>query len=534
MENDKRAPACCHGSHGRARESQNDSSGKGGLSRRDFLESSAVGVAAGAIAAAGFADTALGAPPAANPATAPGSSGNPGNPNPNPGNRPILIKNGVVLTMDPAIGDFTNADVLINGKKIVAVQPNLTSTGAFTIDATNMIVMPGFINTHHHQYQTVFRWVLSNGTYGSGVRPNPNSDYLRDVQGILTPLYKPEDAYAGELVASLGALYQGVTTTIDTSQVSHTPAHSDACIQGLMDSGARAIYAYSSGTPSVNPSAYAFPQDITRLKTQYFSSDDQLVTLFLQAGIDPTLLALARSLSVATIGHNSQSKNVLFAPYAAGLLGPDITYIHCTQLLPGEFTIIAETGGHVSTAGPIEMTMGHGEPVYQKCLDHGFDPSLSTDVEVTFTADSFTQMRTAMCLQRYDLHNRARNGEQNLPPLLTCKQVLGFATVAGAKACQLFNKIGTLTPGKEADIIMLTMNNINVVPVCNAYGAVVTGMDTSNVQHVMVAGQLKKWNGALVGVDLNHVSSLVTASRDRILAQTGWPTSILDTSLPGH
>jgi 5-methylthioadenosine/S-adenosylhomocysteine deaminase len=225
---------------------------------------------------------------------------------------------------------------------------------------------------------------------------------------------------------------------------------------------------------------------------------------------------------------------VLFAANAAGLLGPDITYIHCTQLLPDEFTIIHDTGGHVSIAGPIEMTMGHGEPVYQKCLDHGIQPSLSTDVEVTFTADSFTQMRTAMCLQRMDLHNRARAHEQNLPPLLTCRDVIGWATVAGAKACQLSNKIGTLTSGKEADIIMLTMNNINVVPVCNAYGAVVTGMDTSNVKHVMVAGKLKKWNGELVGVDLDHVASMVTTSRDRILAQTGWPTSILDTSLPGH
>jgi len=499
------------------------------LSRRKFLESSAAGLAAGALATSGLPDVVQAAPPTGNPGNGPG-------PLPNPGDRPILIKGGCVITMDPAIGDFQSADVLVDGKKIIAVQPNLGGqvNGAFTIDAQNMIVMPGFINTHHHQYQSVFRWVISNGTYGSGVRPNPNSDYNRDVQGILTPLYKPDDAYAGELVASLGALYQGVTTTIDTSQVSHTPQHSDACIQALNDSGARAVYAYSNGTPSAGGSAYAFPQDIVRLKNQYFSSDDQLVTLFLQAGIDPTLLALARSINIATCGHNSQSKNVLFTPFAQGLLGPDITYIHCTQLLPDEFKIIADTGGHVSIAGPIEMTMGHGEPVYQKCLDHGITPSLSTDVEVTFTADSFTQMRTAMCLQRMDLHNRARAGEQNLPPLLTCRQAIEFATVAGAKACQLSSKIGTLTPGKEADIIMLTMNNINVVPVCNAYGAVVTGMDTSNVKHVMVAGKLQKWNGELVGVDLNRVARLVTASRDRILAQTGWPTSILDTSLPGH
>jgi cytosine/adenosine deaminase-related metal-dependent hydrolase len=491
-----------------------------------------VGLAAGALATSALPGTGQAAPPADKP-------GNPGNgqgPKPNPGGRRILIKGGCVITMDSTIGDFEKADVLIEGKKIIAIQPNLGDqvNGAFTIDAKNMIVMPGFINTHHHQYQSVFRWVISNGSYGSGVRPNPNSDYNRDVQGILTPLYKPDDAYAGELVSSLGALHQGVTTTIDTSQVSHTPEHSDACIQALKDSGARVVYAYSSGTPSAGGSAYAFPQDIIRLKNQFFSSDDQLVTLFLQAGIDANLLALARSINVGTCGHNSQSKNVLFGPNAAGLLGPDITYIHCTQLLPDEFKIIADTGGHVSIAGPIEMTMGHGKPVYQRCLDHGITPSLSTDVEVTFTADSFSQMRTAMCLQRMDLHDRARAGEQNVPSLLTCRQAIEFATVAGAKACQLSNKVGTLTPGKEADIIMLTMNSINVVPVCNAYGAVVNGMDTSNVKHVMVAGELKKWNGELVGVDLDRVASLVTASRDRILPQTGWPTSILDTSLPGH
>ncbi len=441
----------------------------GGTSRRAFLKSSAVGVLAAALGPGTVVDT----------AAAQGVVRDSG-----PDRR--LLRGGVVLTLDPVVGDFERADVLIEG------------------------------------------------TFGSGVRPNPNSDYNRDIGGVLTPLYRPEDAYAGELVARLGQLSQGVTTTIDMSQVSHTPAHSDACIAALKDSGARSVYAYSSGNAAVGGAAYAFPQDIVRLRSQYFSSDDQLVTLMMNGGINATLLALARSLGVPSIGHFSQSRGVLPGPYSAGLLGPDITYVHCNHMTDEEFQIIADTGGGVSIAGPIEMTMGHGVPPYQQCLDHGFKPSLSVDVEVTMTADSFTQMRTALCLQRMLIHNRARAGEPNLPPLLTCREVIECATIQGARDARLDGKIGTLTPGKEADIIMLRMDDLNVVPVNNAYGAVVTGMDTSNVDTVFVAGRLVKRHGKLVGVNVKRVRELVTASRDYILSRTSWPRSILDTSIPGH
>ena len=157
-------------------------------------------------------------------------------------NHRILLKGGIVLSLDPGVGDFDTGDVLIGGKKILAVGRNLNAT-ASVVDASGMIVMPGFVDTHHHQYETILRGILADGVLGS---PNDGKKtYQGVIQGIFTPVYQPEDAYISELVASLNQLNAGVTTTVDTSQVSHTPAHSDACIAGLKESGRRAVYTYS-------------------------------------------------------------------------------------------------------------------------------------------------------------------------------------------------------------------------------------------------------------------------------------------------
>jgi len=173
--------------------------------------------------------------------------------------RRLLLKGGAVLSLDPQVGDFERGDVLIEGKKILAVGRDLTAT-AFVVDAGGMIVMPGFVDTHHHQYETVLRGILADGVLGS---PGDGKKTYRGViQGVFTPVYQPEDAYVSELVASLNQLNGGVTTTVDTSQVSHTPAHSDACIAGLKESGRRAVYTYS---PGLDP-ASQYPKDLLRLR----------------------------------------------------------------------------------------------------------------------------------------------------------------------------------------------------------------------------------------------------------------------------
>lgn len=333
-------------------------------------------------------------------------------------NRRILLRGGVVLSLDPKVGDFEKADVLVEGKKISALGPNLDAgRSALIVDASDHIVMPGFVDTHHHQYETLLRSILSDGNLG--LTADSPTNYLSTIQGILTPAYRPEDSYISELVASLNQINAGVTTTVDTSQVSHTPAHTDACIAGLKESGRRAVFAYSSGQGP----ASQFPQDLTRLSRQYFSSRDQLLTLALHTGLNADHWKLARSLGAAIVMHLINGD--LQAMKNAGLLGPDTEYIHCTQINEAAWRLIADSGGHVSIAPAIEMQMRHGMPPIQAALDHAIRPSLSVDVECNMTADMFSIMRSAFTLQRALVNQRALAGEKNLPRLLTWPRSAG-------------------------------------------------------------------------------------------------------------
>ena len=432
-------------------------------------------------------------------------------------NRRILLQGGVVLSLDAKVGDFEKADVLIEGKRIAAVGPNLAAAArsALVVNAADRIVMPGFVDTHHHQYETLLRSILADGLLRDG-----SKNYGSVIQGIFTPVYLPQDAYISELVASLNQISAGVTTTVDTSQVSLSPAHSDACIAGLKESGRRAVFAYSAGVGPANQ----YPQDITRLRKQYFSSGDQLLTLALHAALNANHWKLARSVGAPIVSHFISGD--LQPMKNAGLLGPDHEYIHCTQLNEANWKLIADSGGKVSIAPAIEMQMRHGMPPFQTALDHGIRPSLSVDVECNMTADMFSIMRAAFTLQRALANQRAIAGEKNAPRLLTARDTLELATIEGARVAHLDSKIGTLTPGKEADIVMLATDRINVFPMNNAPGTVVTLMDTSNVENVFIAGRVMKWQGRLVGVDLDRIRRTIDTARDGLLARAKYPRNL--------
>jgi len=205
----------------------------------------------------------------------------------------------------------------------------------------------------------------------------------------------------------------------------------------------------------------------------------------------------------------------------AGQFGPDNIFIHMTGMSDLGWKTAADAGAHVSLSVPIEMTMRHGMPPIQKALDLGMLPSLSSDVECTMTADPFTQMRSALTLQRAFVNEAALAGAENLPALLTSRDVIGLATLEGARGLKLDRKTGSLTPGKEADIILLDATAINVAPLNHVPGAVVTLMDRSNVDTVIVAGKIRKWKGRLLDVDLAKLRAELEASRDYIFKAAG-------------
>src|SRR5688572_3797780 len=371
-------------------------------SRRDFLKVSA---------ATGAAATGLHLfdPPAvAANDNAPGDSGRHG--------RRYVIHGGHVMSMDPAVGDFVEADVLVEGKKIVAVGRNLKAGGAAVIDARGKIVMPGFVDTHHHQFETAIRSFLADGLLFNDGQPHGAVNYFQYILGTFAPVYRPEDVYISELFGSLSQLDAGVTTSHDISQIHYTPEHSDAAIKGSADSGRRIVFGYFEGARGDlqgSPPGASYPEDARRIKKQYFSSSDQLMTMFMGGeiylqppGFYTRTWKLGREFGIPIAAHIVGSFGMApeFEAIATGQrevgFGADNLFIHMTGMSDPAWKVVKDAGAGVSLAVPIEMNMRHGTPPILKTMAMGIQPSLSVDVEVTLTADMFTQMRTTMALQR--------------------------------------------------------------------------------------------------------------------------------------
>lgn len=482
-------------------------------SRRDFLKVSMV--AGAAAAATGFFAQ------AAHAQETPQGTGEEG--------RRVLIKGGHVLSMDPAVGNFESADVLLNGRLIEAVGPNLSADGAETIDAAGMIVMPGFVDTHHHQFETALRSFLADGILINDGLPANAINYYEYILQKFSMVYRPQDVHINELFGSLAQLDAGVTTVMDVSQIHHSPEHSDAVVQALKDAGRRSVFGYFEGWGE----KAKYPDDARRLKSTHFASDDQLLTMVMGGEIYipgyEKAWQIGRELGLPVALHVVGTFGM--APTMdqlaqAGQFGPDNIFIHMTGQTELAWKAAADAGAHISLAVPIEMQMRHGMPPIQTALDLGMQPSLSSDVECTMTADPFTQMRSAMTLQRAFINEKALAGEKNLPALLTSHDVIRFATIEGAKGLKLDGKTGSLTLGKEADIVLLDATAINVTPLNHVPGAVVTLMERSNVDSVFVAGKLRKWKGKLLDVDIPKLRGELEASRDYLFEAAGVPRDL--------
>jgi 5-methylthioadenosine/S-adenosylhomocysteine deaminase len=440
-----------------------------------------------------------------------------------------LIKNAAhILTMDPRLGEIRNGDLLIEDSRIADVGVNLGQVDARVIDAGNMIVIPGFIDTHRHTWQALVRNIASDWTL---------AQYFAGIRVVLSPHYTPEDMYLGNLIGALEALDAGITTLLDWSHNNNSPDHADAAIRGLRDAGLRAIFGYGNSAEEWFPVS-DLPtnfDDVRRVQSRYFSSDDQLVTLaFAARGEFATMRQTirdfqeARKLGLRITVHAGSGlwgmNGTLIQLAEQGLLKNDTTYVHCNTLRDEEFKLIGDTGGTASIAPEVELQMGHGFLATLKLLGVGVRPSVSIDVTTSIGGDMFGAMRALLMGTRAVVNANALEERKLVDPLpLMCTDVLQFATIEGARACGLDHKVGSITKGKEADLVLINTDAFNLFPLHNATNAVVEACHVGNVDTVFVAGKIVKEHGRLLGFELRDLRRRTEAAIDGLYSRAGVP-----------
>jgi 5-methylthioadenosine/S-adenosylhomocysteine deaminase len=443
----------------------------------------------------------------------------------------MLLRGGYVITMDPQIGDLPDGDVLIEGDRIAAVQPHITAD-ADVLDVTGRIVIPGFVDTHRHTWEAAIRGCAPNDTL---------DDYFVHILDTFAPVYRAEDVYAANLAGSLECLNAGITTLVDWSHINNTPDHPDAAIQALHETGIRAQYAYGSANTSLadywNESKIAVPaDDVRRVRDTYFSGGSSaggLLTMALATRgpgfcVPEVVRAewdLARELDIPVTVHVAMGRiagrfGMVRQLANMDLLRPGTTYIHCCHLSEEEWHLVAGSGGLVSIAAQVELQMGHGWPPVMKAIAHGLRPGLSIDVVTSLPGDMFTQIRAAFGAERARVHETC--WEQDIPcpgDMLTARQLLEMATINGAAVAGVADRTGSLTPGKQADVVVIDATALSVAPVIDPVAAVTLSADVSNVETVIVAGVSRKRDGRLLA-STGRARELVEASRDHLVAAT--------------
>jgi cytosine/adenosine deaminase-related metal-dependent hydrolase len=446
----------------------------------------------------------------------------------------VLLRGATIVTMDTELGDFAAGDLLIQGTRIEAVGPDLRATAgpdAITADLKGMILMPGMIDGHRHCWQNQFRHLICDAEIG---------EYIATTHGSTALHYRPEDMYAGDLVTFLGAIDSGVTCVLDFSHNSRSREHSDAVFEAYRHSGARAVHV--SAPPNAGSWEEQFPADLPRLRDTYCRGDDPLITV--RMGIDlRRVWPLADLMSYARDNGFAITFDGVMGPPSsaevedigkAGQLGPDVTLVHCTDMSAEAWRLIADSGARVTLAPTSDEQLGlaDGIPPIQQALDSGVRPSLSIDVEISLSSDMFTQMRCVLLTQRMHATQRRYRGDAQAPQFISNRDVLDFATRQGAVDVGRGDLIGSLTPGKQADIVGIRAEDINNLPLNNAIGTIVQGTDTRNVDTVFIGGHLRKWRGELVGTDIGRVRQLAYESRDYLAAQVGFTINPVEPRSP--
>jgi len=444
-----------------------------------------------------------------------------------------IIRDGTVVSLDPNVGQLDEADVLVEDGEIVEVGRGLSAANAEEIDAGDHVVLPGFVDSHIHLAQTQVRGIAGDWSL--------MGEYFDHMLGNITGLYQPEDMYLGGLFGVFEKLHTGTTTALDWSYP-NTLEHAERAVDALQDAGLRTVYTY--GPPGDDSAKWWYESDVglpeENIRAIYDEEirDDDLLGLGLGLRgpdfcVDDTAradLELARELgAIATIhmgaalwpssdyGEDYQGFGCL-----EGMLGPDVNIAHGNHFSQADVQHAVDAGASFSSTPEVEMQMGHGIPVTGKVLDAGGRPAWGVDVCSAVSGDMGSQMRIGLQLQRMFDNQEVIEGHEEVGEVsISCRDTLEMATVEGAKALGLEDEIGTLTPGKRADIQLIRTDDFMTAPNHDPVQTVVFQADPSHIDTVLVDGEVVKRDGELTNPLVDEEFDRFVASGERLLGEAG-------------
>jgi cytosine/adenosine deaminase-related metal-dependent hydrolase len=398
--------------------------------------------------------------------------------------------------------NLASGDILIEGGVITEVGEGIRARDAEVVDASDAIVMPGFVDAHRHAWDTLLR--------NSGIAD------VSDLVGQITP----DELHTATLLGLLGALGSGTTTVVDWCDAASTPEHVDAALQAHADAGIRGVFA---------PAAWAASDWQAALRRASNGASDATVAAAgapgpgeVSAGALGVAWGAARDIGLRVHAHTGMLPDHAGSVAAvADLLGDDIVLIHGTRLSGDDLDAVASSGCAIVLTPTTEMTAGFGAPPVQALIEREVRPGLGVDSEREAPGDMFAPTRALISVQHAAYFDQKLAGKAGLPRLMSTRDAIRHATVDGARAAGLSDRIGLLEPGRAADLIVLRGDRPNIHPVNDPVGAVVWGMDTSNVMWVFVGGRPVKRDGALVYDDVNALVSRSTLARDALMARRG-------------
>ena len=446
-----------------------------------------------------------------------------------------LFKSGIVVTQDRGLGVLPCGDVLVDGDRIAAIGEHLSGPAAEIIDCSGHFVMPGLINAHMHTRQTALRSVAANWTL---------LEYFRHVHAGLATVFTPEDIHIATLAGALNQLDHGVTTLVDWAHNNPTPAHTDAGVTALKESGIRAAFFHGSPKPDPKPGEPHFSEvphprrEIERLLKGALTDRTALVTLgiailgphYSTLEVSAHDFALAREFGLVASMHQGGGEAKTPGGWETlmqrGLVGPHINVVHGNNLTDAQLKAFVDLGVTFSVTPENEMAQGHGHPITGRLRALGTAPSLGVDLESAISGDMFSVARIALASQRA-LDNAAERGKSGGIPAtstIPAAEALDWITMRGAAMLGMTGRTGSLTPGKQADLAVMSLGPLAMWPVHDPVASVVTQGSGARVRDVMVARAFRKKDGRLLRQDLPAIRTALARSGERILARLNVPS----------